>query len=108
MAKKKNKKGKPTTARCINCVFERQYPRAFVDSDEPHFYCGRLWDKLTWWKKMANIFQPTFLDGESGFSSDLASDIIYWIDNHAEFNWFGRDIGKIIEPCPGFQQKEKE
>lgn len=93
MAKKKKKKGKPTIARCSNCAFERQYERRFVFSDNPHFYCGRLQEPLTLWQKVANFFSPTFLDGV-GSANAMKKEIRFWIINDAEFNWFGRDIGK--------------
>lgn len=102
-------KRKQTKSRCNTCIHERVYPSDFIfpeeDRKHEHFYCGRLQEPLTFWQKLYNKYAPTYLDG-SGATGGVKACIRHWIENHGDFSSHGRCIGKIIEPCPGYEAQE--
>ena len=62
MPKKNKKKGKPTIARCMNCKFDRPYPKRMVDGNE-YFFCAKMQDANKPWQVFVNWLWPKYLNG---------------------------------------------
>lgn len=98
MAKKN--KPKPTQNRCNTCVHDCLYPTdgegfwtgdtLLIDPPKPAWYCGRLDGKDT------DLLTTT--------PAEDSDAIRAWTKAH-DFNIMGQPIGKIIDPCPGYEVK---